>query len=671
MRLIRTVIFALICLSAAVSNVSADGGLESPFNFGAGARDLALGGAALANGDAVTAPFWNASRLATAEHLSLGAFHSRMYDSDVAYQYFGLIYPTLDFGSFGLGVFRLGIDGIEKRDAGNLYLYDFDDNRLGLFLAYGRSLSGYDAGLTLTLESHSVDTYSATSSPGLNLSVGRIFEPALPNVSRISLALVGRNLIAPSVQLVSSDVSYPRAADFSVTTAILPSRNWNQTLLLSVSVTDIEDVDPMLAAGLEYNVQDMLYVRGGVRNNKMSFGAGLSYSLLTFDYALVDRDLGSLHMFSITTAFGSSVTERRFQRAREREDQFNHLMDQRIMQQNQEMVTELVTEGERLLSDDDFAPASELFDRALFLARGTGGDTVEIASLSATAHARQDQFERETNHTKQIDSARVNFSSGQYLAARYFARQAQSIDPESPEALFLIGRIDSAIEQAESRDQMIHQQLHLVDSLINYGQTEKALSVARSLTEYAPDNTEVKLTVRKATFEHLRTSATRAYERSDNQSALSDLDSALVLFPGHQWCLDLRNRIVMERARIASTAAPKAPTKAAPVSEKIRKEIDREYRAGQEFFARGELQSAVDRWEKVSALAPDYMSVRQYLVKAYKFIGVDLYGQDQLNEAIAIWKKAADLEPTNTEIAGYIERAQNEIRNLRELSYDN
>ncbi|MEW5995211.1 MAG: hypothetical protein AB1744_12575, partial [Candidatus Zixiibacteriota bacterium] len=137
----------VILLPAGTVVASNDGGTDSPFSFGAGARELSLGGSNLATSDAATAPFWNASRLASAQRLSLAGFHARLYDADVAYQYFGLAVPTLDFGAFGLGVFRLGIGGIEKRDADNLLLGEVDDNRLGFYLAYGRSIWGYDLGL--------------------------------------------------------------------------------------------------------------------------------------------------------------------------------------------------------------------------------------------------------------------------------------------------------------------------------------------------------------------------------------------------------------------------------------------------------------------------------------------------------------------------------------------
>ena len=119
----RLLLYMAFFLSPLVAlGASDDGGTESPFMFGTGARELSLGGACLTTADASTAVFWNPARLAPAQRLSLGGLHSRLYDSDVAYQYLGLAIPTVDWGCFGIGVFRLGVDGIEQRDVNNFLL---------------------------------------------------------------------------------------------------------------------------------------------------------------------------------------------------------------------------------------------------------------------------------------------------------------------------------------------------------------------------------------------------------------------------------------------------------------------------------------------------------------------------------------------------------------------
>ncbi|UCE24993.1 MAG: hypothetical protein JSU74_02790 [Candidatus Zixiibacteriota bacterium] len=671
MKSFRYIFVLLFLLGVGVEASTADGGIQSPFALGAGARELALGGTGLVASDAATAPYWNASRLTRAEYYSVAAFHCRLFDSDVAYQYFGMAVPTLDFGSFGFGIFRLGISGIERRDESNLLLDEFDDNRLGFYLAYGRMFSGYDIGFAAGMESHSLADYSTTSTPGLSLSIGRTLHSGWGNLTDIYLSVGARNLIAPSMKLVNEKVSEPTVADVGLSAVLLPGRTWDQSLSVSMALTKAESVDAVLAMGLEYDLYKTLYVRGGIRDDRLSFGVGLRYSLISFDYALLDRDLGSIHMFSLTSDFGRSVSERRQQRQQEREARFAQLMEDQMTHQNQSTMDDLVATGKTFVGEGELAEAVRLFDRALFFARASGADTVEIASLMFETQDRLERQEREAGYRRLIDSARVAYGEGRYLVARHLAHQAAGLGLDSNEAASLVQEIDAAINRAENTEDVITTQLWLADSLTSYGELEQALRVIRSLSELAPADKNVQLARKKVRFEMECAGATSDFESERYEAARKHMDSALAIFPGHQWCLQMKSRITQQRVSAAIPTTSEAPALPnAPLTASMQKEVERCYRSGQDMFAQGQLQAAVTEWEKVLSLAGDYLSVRQYLVKAYKFIGVDLYGQNRLDEAVGYWKKAMQLSPANEEIAGYIKRAENEIRHLKELSYD-
>lgn len=662
----------IFCLLVPVTSVVAsyDGGTVSPFSFGAGARDLALGGAGIAVSDAATAPFWNASRLARAERFTLSGFHSRLYDSDVAYQYAGLVVPTLDFGVVGMGIFRLGIGGIEKRDAGNLLLGEIDDNRLGFYLAYGRTVSGYDVGLALTIEHHSLDNYSATSSPGLNLSIGRRFEPKFERLQHITIALNGRNLIRPSFKLADESINYPLTANAGISIGLVPNPKWDQLATVSASLTKIDWSDPRLAVGIEYGFKDLLHLRGGVRDSRFSFGVGLGHKAIKFDYALVDRDLGSLHMFSITTAFGKPLAEKRKIRARHREVEFNNLMSERLVARNREMISKLVQSGKELLEAGDLVEASSHFDRALFLARGSNVDTTHIYDLAVEVQRRLNDVTRKQRFRQHMDSAQVKYDAGDYLAAKYFTDLALAEVPNSTSAARLAQQVSTAIDRSLSHEDAIQNRLRVVDSLLSYGKAEQALVIIGGLSELAPQDNRVERARVKAEFEQWRAIASAAYSGEDFDAAMAALDSALVLFPGHQWCLDLRNRITSRIDRPSDEPSMVATGTREPLSAELQKEIDFVYNTAQELFKKGDLIQAIGHWEKVERLAPNYLSVRKYLVNAYKFVGVESYGKNKLQEAVVVWKKAIQLDPDNSEIRNFINRAETEIRKLKELSYD-
>jgi len=669
MRRCALIILALLALVAAPL-ASDQGGTESPFSLGAGARAFSLGGAGLAECHAAAAPFWNASRLARAEQYSFSGFHSYLYESDVAYQYLGLAIPTVDFGSFGLGIFRLGVQGIEKRDSLDLYLGDIEDNRLAVYAAYARTVSQYDLGLSIMFEHHSLDGYTATSSPGINLSAGRRFELDRARLKYVTAAINVRNLIRPKMELVEESVGYPLAADLGITAGLKPNPAWNQLLSLSLGVTKVDQLDPSVKFGVEYNFEDLVLIRGGARNGKLSVGAGINFRILAFDYALVDRDMGSLHMFTLTTSFGTPVSEKRQARIRKRESEFDRMMQSRLISLNREKVAQLTAAGREYLDAGNLIEAGNSFDKALFMARSSSLDTTAIAELAGETRNRLDEESRKERYRQYVDSARVKLESQDFLGARYFAGMALSEKPAASDAEAIVKQADEAMRLTASQEELITNRLWVADSLLSYGQIDQALAVLNALNEYAPDNGTVTKARRKAVFEKWRAIASSAYSSEKFERALTALDSALALYPGHEWCRDMKERIGKElRPRVQKTAA-EIPAPAEPLSPELQKEVAEAYGSGREMFTKGELPEAIKYWEKVERLAPDYSSVRSYLVNAYKFVGIDLYSRSLFDEAVKVWKKAAGLDPHNEEINSYIRRTETEIRKLQELSYD-
>ncbi len=667
MRYVATFIFVLLGLiSPATAGV--DGGTQSPFALGAGARSLALGGADMATGEEAAAPFWNAARLAWAEQYAVSGFHSSLYGSDVAYQYLGIVAPTTDFGVFGLGVFRLGVDGIERRDASNVFLGNFDDSRLQFIVAYGRTVSGYDVGAAITLERHSIDNYSATSSPAVNLSAGRRFHPGWSRVPAIAVAFQVRNAVKPSIELATESVRYPTVGDVGVSAEIKPMAGRDQTITVSGALDKAEAVSARLAAGVEYDFEKMLAVRAGIRDSKLSFGVGLAYAGFAFDYALVDRDLGSIHTFTLTSRFGTPVSERLLEREKKREAEFNQLMAERLVARNRAMVDGLIEQAGQETAAGDLEAAAGHYDRALFLARSGGMDTLSIQSRAAEVRRRIEEVRRAERFAAYVDSSRTRMNRQDYVAARYFAGLAKQEMPGSPQAVALYARADSAIEITSSREQVIGTQLLAVDSMLAYGLVDDAYTTVQSLNQLAPDDRRVQQAVRKVRFERWMQRASSANARSDREGALLALDSALALYPGHQWCLAMKNQILSQPQTKAIVAPP--PVRPTALSEEMRREVEQDYEAARDYFRSGDLTNAIEYWERVERLAPDYENVRDYLVKAYKFVGVEQYGQNHLREAVDTWRKAARLQPGNEEIAGYIKRTESEIRKLQELSYE-
>jgi tetratricopeptide (TPR) repeat protein len=645
-------------------------GTQSPFRFGFGARDLALGGSDISGCDFSTAPFWNASRLALAPNTQVSVFHANLYESGINYDYAGIVWPTLDFGAVGLGIARLGVNGIERRDAGNVLLGHFSDERFGVFLGYGRTLAGYDLGLTVTLEHHQVDTYSATSSPGIDFSITRRFPLALGWIRGAALTFDGGNLVNPTTDLVAETVRYPRRYSGAASLVLRPAPSSLHSIRLSARLESSTRDEATSALGAEYSIGSAIQMRGGFRGGNLSAGAGLGYRSFRFDYGLVGRDLGGIHMFTLTSTFGTTVNERKRHRRERQEQEFQRVMVTQLQRQNSELVATLTHEGDSSLAAGAHEDAFRRFDRALFLARTNGVDTTAIAGKADAAQMLVQAAERKHHYAYLLDSATACYESHEYLGSRYYAELAMREDPAGDSARVLQGLAIAALENITARDQLIRSRLSVIDSLQAVGDNANALIAAEALSQFDPGNDDISLTIRRIRFEIHRATANRYYAQGKTASALAALDSASALYPKHQWCDEFRATLRARQFSQRTVEAPARAEKPVTLSKELAAEADLAYREGKGAFESGNLGEAISAWERVERIAPGYESVRDYLVKAYRLMGVELYGQNELEAALNLWRSATRLDPGNSEIQAFIARAEAELGRLKELSYD-
>ena len=65
-------------------------------------------------------------------------------------------------------------------------------------------------------------------------------------------------------------------------------------------------------------------------------------------------------------------------------------------------------------------------------------------------------------------------------------------------------------------------------SLLNYGQINRALTVIKTLVEFAPDHSGVRLARKRVEFERLREEAVTAYDRDDFNGTMVKPEPALM-----------------------------------------------------------------------------------------------------------------------------------------------
>lgn len=324
------------------------------------------------------------------------------------------------------------------------------------------------------------------------------------------------------------------------------------------------------------------------------------------------------------------------------------------------------------MESGDLVMATDKLDRALFLARAASMDTTQLAAEAAEAQKRLDEVLSHQRYSQYLDSAEVRLADDDYVMARHFADLALQEQSNSNQARRLLDQATQALHEGSVRDSLVKTGLVNIDSLLSYGMIDQALAKAKVIDDLAPQNAQVQLAYKRTHFAALRQDAESAFNRGDYAAADRIVDSAMAILPGHRWGEQMRSRLEQMKTSRSSEVVDAAtdPAESTKISDELRREVAEIYRQGRAAFETGNLRQAVAHWEEVQRLAPGYEAVADYLVSAYKFIGVEYYSDNQLEEAVEIWQRAALLDPGNTEINNYIVRAENEIKRLQELSYD-
>lgn len=281
--------------------------------LGVGGRALGMGGAFVAVANDVTSGYYNPAGLANVNYPQLSLMHSEQFGNLVNYDYGSIAIPFQEDMSFGLSVMRLGVDGIpDTREAlidgiTGLTIYDINNPYARLDVSKITEFSNQDWAFYLTFAKRQSESFywganikiirrdiAEFSATGIGFDVGAFYSPLEnlylgANAQDVTTTLVawstGRNeLVSPTLKLGSA-YKYPveflggylmPALDFDVR---FENRQFASNFNLGPVSFDMH-------AGLEINIKNLVYVRGGYNDVKQfTVGAGVKLPKLNIDYS--------------------------------------------------------------------------------------------------------------------------------------------------------------------------------------------------------------------------------------------------------------------------------------------------------------------------------------------------------------------------------------------------
>ncbi len=349
----------LLGLPAAGAAATPDAGTQNPLELGAGARALALSGAYSAAADDVTALVWNSAGLARMDQIQVAAMHINLF-YDTPYDFVGLAYPLLDWGTFALGAMRLATGGIILRDERS-YLVGASEGNYELrefLLGYGRELPwGFALGTAVKIDQQRL-LGNFTAGVGLDLGVQYRFPKELAQTLGVGLAWDQLVLGVQAQNVVGSRLRLDQETDIlplNVSPGLAYTLDLHDGLKQKILLVGGMEKSTWRAwrwrAGLEYRIYDLLALRGGFQSDAWTAGAGLSYAGLEVDYALAGQELGLSHRFSLAYRFGPSVSEQLRERERRRQEELDREAERRaqaaVAKAREEMESELKNSEQR------------------------------------------------------------------------------------------------------------------------------------------------------------------------------------------------------------------------------------------------------------------------------------------------------------------------------------
>jgi hypothetical protein len=294
------------------------------YRAGVGARAEGLGNANAAVVRDVTSLYWNPAGLASISEWQCHATHSERFAGAVNVDFLGAAVPFTGQSAIGLGIYRLGVDGIPITrlidptkpiryldetgtwQTNKPYVdHTVNDQEFTLILSYScRKKERFAYGVNLKSIHKTLEDFSAW---GMGLDFGIQFRPyrnlqmgaVLKDATATFIAWRGGETewIRPRLRVGAGiPLSFSRFNLLPVLDAEMGFDRFGAASQLSAG-----DFDCDLHVGLEARYQDRIAIRLGSNASRFTAGAGFRFSVVAVDYSFSSHpDLGTGHRISAT-----------------------------------------------------------------------------------------------------------------------------------------------------------------------------------------------------------------------------------------------------------------------------------------------------------------------------------------------------------------------------------
>ncbi len=660
---------ASLCLLLPSDTCSAgglDGGTDSPFAAGAGARALALGGAYTAVAEGPSALVWNPAGLALEQRKTASFYYSSPFLEGSRYTFVGYTHPLLDLGTLGFGNLRYGVGEIDKYGSDGAPLGSFSNVQNEWLLSYAPPPFGPASfGANLKVETHELDDKSATA-VGADLGVLiRSEERSRHALARqnFGLGISIRNILEPRLTLSEEEQSLPLLVRSGVSYSLPLGSSLSRRVLLLASFEQGVESGGRSRFGAEFDVDPTVALRVGAGPEEWSTGVGFALSGGTIDYTFASHEIGSTHRVELTLAFGTGLHDLRLARQREEEEHLAKRTEEELLQKERNQIETNLAQGRRHFKKKAYTQAEAWFERALLW------DSENSEALSMLSQCRCERH---------LDAAYARAENGDLLDAIESCNEALAALPGDSRATNLLGELRTRLELSSARSREVSEFLAKGIEYLTVGNFSGATNSFMGVLEVDEGNPEATRYLARtdslagAQVLALVEEADWFRKRGDLKGARERIRRAMSIQPEN---LKLRNTLArLDQASSRTEASAKvesAREQALPqrtLSSAEAGEAERMYQSGVEEFRNRRHSESIPYFEFVFALQPAYENVTPYLKQVYLFVGMEQFTAGNLVQAVNLWEKILDIDPNDEKALSYVRRAWIAIRKTRELA---
>jgi len=271
--------------------------------YGAGARSLAMGGAYVALANEASAPYWNPAALTQIDEHQFLSMYAPFFER-TNYNFLSYVHPLGQLGNLAISDVLLHSGGYEEvDDTGHAIDTNKSIFKNAVIISYANRVHRQiSLGASLKLIHERVMNYSGN---GQGIDLGVLYEP----IDELNVGLALQNVLQPKVTLIDDPDVYKINLK-----AGLALKTFSNRLTLTADINKLADEKAYFCAGVEFSPWERptspslkrVDLRLGC-NHLQTFtcGIGLKIKFFSVDYAFSSHDLGNLHKFALTFAWGN------------------------------------------------------------------------------------------------------------------------------------------------------------------------------------------------------------------------------------------------------------------------------------------------------------------------------------------------------------------------------